>query len=149
MPQLELETRIDAPARACFDLSLDVGAHTASMGDSGERVVGGVAEGVMGLGDEVTWRARHFGVPFTMTSRITALEAPRRFVDEQVRGPFERWWHEHVFDEVDGRTRMLDRIEFASPVGPVGRIVDRLVLEQYMTRLIERRNAWLAAELSR
>ena len=149
MPQLELETWIDAPARACFDLSLDVGAHTASMGDSGERVVGGVAEGVMGLGDEVTWRARHFGVPFTMTSRITALEAPRRFVDEQVRGPFERWWHEHVFDEVDGRTRMLDRIEFASPVGPVGRIVDRLVLEQYMTRLIEQRNAWLATELSR
>lgn len=149
MPRLDLETWIDAPARACFELSLDVGAHTASMGDSRERIVAGVVEGVMDLGDEVTWRARHFGVPFTMTSRITALEAPHRFVDEQVRGPFRRWWHEHVFEDVGGRTRMLDQIDFASPVGPVGRVVDRVVLERYMTRLIEQRNAWLRAELSR
>lgn len=149
VPQLRLETWIDAPARACFELSLDVGAHTASMGDSGERAVGGVLEGVMGLDDEVTWRARHFGVPFTMTSRITALQAPRRFVDEQVRGPFRRWWHEHLFEEVGRRTRMLDRIDFSSPAGPVGRVVDRLVLERYMTRLIGQRNVWLKAELER
>lgn len=58
---------------------------------SGERIVGGVASGAMKLGDSVTRQARHFGIPFTMTSRITELTAPTRFVDEQVSGPFRRW----------------------------------------------------------
>ena len=148
MPRIVLTTTAPAPARACFDLSLSVDAHTSSMARSGERVVGGVRTGTMGLGDSVTWRARHFGIAFTMTSRISEYDAPRRFVDEQVTGPFRRWWHEHRFDERDGRTVMTDTVEFASPLGPLGRVVDRLFLTGYMTRLLEARNRWLVRELS-
>ena len=101
----------------------------------------------MERGDTVTWRARHFGAWFTMTSRITELTAPTRFVDEQVSGPFAYWWHEHVFEERDGATVMTDRVEFASPLGPIGRLVDRLVLTRYMTRLLAQRNRWLADAL--
>ncbi|MFZ0161662.1 MAG: SRPBCC family protein, partial [Kineosporiaceae bacterium] len=96
-----LETRIEAPLAACFDLSLSVDAHTASMIGSGERAISGVTTGTMGLGDAVTWRARHFGVPFTMTSVITAHDFPHRFVDEQAHGPFAFWWHEHTFTALD------------------------------------------------
>jgi hypothetical protein len=64
-----IETIINAPAGACFDLSLS-----------------GVTVGVMKLGDTVTWQARHFGIPFRMTSAITEYEHPGRFVDEQLRG---------------------------------------------------------------
>lgn len=147
MPRLVLTTEIAAPAQACYDLSLTVEAHTSSMAASGERAVAGTTSGVMGLGDTVTWRARHFGIPFTMTSRITAHEAPHRFVDEQVSGPFARWWHEHTFVEAGGVTTMTDVVEFASPLGPLGRFVDRVVLTRYMTRLLTERNGWLAAEL--
>lgn len=149
MPTIVLVTRIPASPRECFDLSLSVDAHTASMRDSGERAVGGVTQGVLGPGDTVTWRARHFGVPFTMTSRISAHEPPHRFVDEQVAGPFRRWWHEHRFEAVEGGTRMTDVVELASPAGALGRLVDRWVLTRYMTRLLGARNAWLVAELSR
>lgn len=123
-------------------------AHTESMSRSDEQIVGGVSSGAMGLGDTVTWRARHFGVWFTMTSRITEFVAPSRFVDEQASGPFACWWHEHVFEERDGTTVMTDTVEFASPAGPVGRLVDTLVLTQYMTRLLTQRNRWLVHELS-
>ncbi|MFS0884896.1 SRPBCC family protein [Aeromicrobium sp. 179-A 4D2 NHS] len=149
MPSLTLMTRIAAPVAACFELSLTVEAHTASMGDSGEQAIGGVTTGVMGPGDRVTWRARHFGVPFTMTSAITEYDSPHRFVDEQVRGPFRSWRHEHVFAPVPDGTLMTDRVEFASPAGPIGRLVNRLVLTRYMTGLLEERNAWLRAELER
>jgi ligand-binding SRPBCC domain-containing protein len=118
------------------------------MSRSGERIVGGVRTGALGLGDSVTWRARHFGIPFTMTSHITELVAPSRFVDEQVSGPFARWWHEHVFEERDGTTLMTDTVEFASPVGPVGRVVDAVVLTRYMTGLLTERNRWLTEALS-
>lgn len=102
----------------------------------------------MGPGDTVTWRARHFGIPFTMTSRISEYESPRRFVDEQVSGPFGRWWHEHRFEQRNGATLMTDTVEFASPLGPVGRVIDTLFLTRYMTRLLEKRNHWLATALS-
>jgi ligand-binding SRPBCC domain-containing protein len=143
MPTFELETRIAAPPETCFDLSLDVDLHMASTSPSQERAVAGVTHGVMGLADEVTWEARHFGIPWHMTSRIIEHERPNRFVDEMQRGPFGRWRHVHVFEAVDGGTRMQDQVYFASPFGPLGRLVDAAVLHSYMTRLIERRNAHL------
>lgn len=148
MPRIVLATSLPATAQQCFDLSLSVDAHTASMSRSGERIVGGVSTGRMRLGDVVTWRARHFGVPFTMTSRITELSAPSRFVDEQVSGPFASWWHEHVFEERAGSTLMTDTVRFESPAGPLGRLVDRLVLTDYLTRLLTQRNEWLSDALS-
>ncbi len=117
------------------------------MASSGERAVAGVTSGVLGLGDDVTWRARHLGVWFTMTARITELDAPRRFVDEQVRGPFGRWWHEHEFQPVEGGTSMTDRVEFGSPFGPLGAAVDSLVLRRYLERLLRTRNAWLVEQV--
>ncbi len=132
----------------CFELSLSVDAHTASMAGSGERVVGGRSTGMLGPGDEVTWRARHFALPFVMTSRISEHQPPRRFVDEQVSGPFRSWWHEHLFDPAPAGTMMTDVVEFESPAGLLGRAVDRLLLERYMTSLLEQRNRWLAEMLA-
>ncbi len=103
-----------------------------------------------GPGEEVTWRAWHVGVPFRMTSRIAEYDRPRIFVDQQVRGPFGEWRHEHRFEEADGHTVMRDVVDFRSPLGPLGALVDRLVLRRYMTRVLETRNAVLreAAESS-
>jgi ligand-binding SRPBCC domain-containing protein len=149
MPTVRLETLVRAPVADCFDLSLSVDAHTASMGPSGERVVGGVASGRMGPGDSVTWRARHFGLPFRMTSRITAWDRPARFVDEQVAGPFRSWWHEHTFRAVAEGTLMVDVARFEAPYGLLGRVVEALVLTGYMRRLLAQRNDWLRQELER
>ena len=86
MPSIRLETVIGAPVGDCFDLSLSVDAHTASMSASGERAIGGVTSGVMKLGDTVTWRARHFGIAFRMTAGITEYQYPDRFAGEQQQG---------------------------------------------------------------
>ena len=148
MPSFRIETVIAAPVADCFALSLSVDAHTASMGQSGERAVAGVTSGEMTLGDTVTWRARHFGIPFRMTSAITAYEHPTRFVDEQQRGPFRCWWHEHRFTPTDaGGALMVDVVRFRSPLGPLGRVADAVVLGRYMPHLLHQRNAWLKQEL--
>lgn len=148
MPRIELTTEVPATPAECFELSLSVDAHRSSMSDSGERAISGVTSGVMRRGDSVTWRARHFGFPFTMTSVISHYDAPHRFVDEQESGPFRRWWHEHRFEPVAGGTRMTDVVEFESPAGAVGRFMNALVLTRYMTKLLEQRNAWLVDALS-
>ncbi|WP_018157499.1 SRPBCC family protein [Demetria terragena] len=145
MPRIELETQVGSTPERCFDMSLSVDAHRASMERAGERAIRGVTHGVMRLGDSVTWRARHFGIPFTMTSVISQYESPHRFVDEQISGPFRRWWHEHRFEPVAAGTLMTDIVEFESPVGALGRLVNDLVLTRYMTKLLEERNDWLRA----
>jgi len=147
--RFERETFISAPRDLVFDLSLDVDAHRASMSASNERAIAGVTSGRIGLGEQVTWRATHFGIPFRMTSRVTALERPDRFVDEQVRGPFRSFHHEHVFEDAEDGTRMVDRVRFDAPLGPIGQLVERAVLGRYLPHLIEVRGAYLKAEAER
>ncbi|MEM9656341.1 MAG: SRPBCC family protein [Actinomycetota bacterium] len=147
--EFECEERIAAPVETVFDLSLDIDVHVASMADSGERAIGGVTSGLIGLGENVTWRAKHFGVPFTMTSRITEFDRPARFVDEQQRGPFRRFRHEHLFEPVDGSTLMTDRISFDAPLWVLGDVVELAVLGRYLEKLIRERNKFLKAEAER
>jgi ligand-binding SRPBCC domain-containing protein len=143
--ELVLRTIVDAAPDVVFAASLDVDAHVASMSASGERAVGGVSSGQLGLGDTVTWRARHLGVVWRMTSRVDELDPGRRFVDEQVHGPFARFRHEHVFEADGGGTRMTDLVSFRAPLGPLGRLAEKLVLARYLEHLLRDRNAYLKA----
>jgi ligand-binding SRPBCC domain-containing protein len=143
--ELDLTTQITAPIEAVFDLSLNIDAHAESMGRSREQAIAGVTSGQIGLGQSVTWRARHFGLPFTMTSRIVELDRPRWFVDEQTSGPFRTFRHEHRLSFADDVTTMRDLVHFEAPVGPLGRLAERAVLERYLESLIEDRNAHLKA----
>src|SRR4051794_1131705 len=131
------------PPEAAFDLSLSIDLHLGSFADTHERAVAGVTAGVIGPGEFVTWRARHFGITWTMTSVIAEWDRPLRFVDEQRSGPFKSFRHEHVFEAVEHGTRLLDRVEFEAPFGLVGRAVERAVLARYMRRLIDVRNTFL------
>ncbi|WNV90554.1 SRPBCC family protein [Umezawaea sp. Da 62-37] len=146
MPHFEVTTSIAASPRRVFDVSLDVGVHTASMADAAEQAVAGVVSGRLRSGDEVTWRARHFGVWWRMGARIVVHEPPEYFVDEQVEGPFRWWRHEHRFAP-DGRggTVMRDVVGYAAPFGPLGRFAEVAVLDRYLRKLIVDRNAHVGA----
>ena len=115
----------------------------ASTTKTGERVVGGVMSGLIGLGDEVTWEAVHLGVRQRLTARITRLEPPALFVDEMVRGAFRGFTHVHEFQDAGGETLMVDRFDYSSPLGPLGRLADWLFLERYMRALLVERAAYL------
>ena len=141
----ERTTRIQAPRERVFDLSLRVDLHEGSMRHYRERSVASTAAALLGPGDTVTWRAWHFGLPWTMTSRIVECDPPSRFVDEQARGPFAAFRHEHVFEADSDATVMVDRVEFRAPGGPVGRLAERVLLGRYLARLIDERNAFLTA----
>ena len=138
MQTIILETQIAAPIERCFHLSLSIDLHMESCG---ERAIAGVTHGLIGLGETVTWRGRHFGVDITHQSRITHYERPRYFQDAMVRGAFRSFVHDHFF-EPDGRdgTCMRDELRFAAPLGPIGWAVERLALKRYLTSFLIRRN---------
>jgi len=139
VPVVHLETSIDAPIERVFDLCRSVDAHVATSGATDERAVGGVTTGLMALGDEVTWSARHLGRRWRLTSRITVLERPHRLVDEQVAGVFARFRHDHLFEMRGAVTVVRDAFDYTSPLGPLGRIADRLVVERHMVRFLAER----------
>lgn len=141
----ECVTRTSKSVQELFDLSLNIDAHTGSKSDSKERAIRGVTSGQITVGEEVTWRATHFGVPFTMTSKITSMDAPHSFTDQQQHGPFKIFRHNHEFLAGNGETIMIDRIEFQAPLGPLGWLAERLVLGWYMPQLIRKRNQFLVA----
>jgi len=140
-------TTIAASPKAVFDASLDIDAHLASMEASGEKAIAGVTSGLIGPGETVTWRAKHFGITWKMTSKITEYERPHRFVDEQVRGPFHRFYHEHRFTPDGNGTIMADSITFEAPFGLFGRAAERLILNSYLPKLIAERNSYLKTTL--
>ena len=143
----ECTTRTSAPKAELFDRARSIDAHKDSMAHSKEKAIAGITSGPISLGEEVTWRAWHFGVPLQMTSRITEMQVPNYFVDEQIKGPFRRFRHVHEFSEDASGTTMVDRIEFAAPFGPLGRLVEKLVLARYLQQLIEMRNRHLTGGL--
>jgi ligand-binding SRPBCC domain-containing protein len=62
------------------------------------------------------YRIRVHGIPVRWRTEITAWEPPFRFVDEQRRGPYRLWVHEHTFQEIEHggapMTEVTDRVRY-------------------------------------
>ncbi|MGE3173429.1 MAG: SRPBCC family protein [Planctomycetota bacterium] len=137
MGLLELSTWIRAPVGRCFDLARSIEAHCESARSTAERVVEpGRLSGLLGLGDRVTFEARHLGLRRRLTAEIVEFEPPHRFVDVMVRGPFRSLRHEHRFAAHADGTRMHDVLRWELPCGVAGRVADRLVVTPHLRRFL-------------
>lgn len=145
MTLIKLITKINAPVQVCFDLARNIDLHKQSMQHTGEKAVAGVINGLIGLNETVTWQARHFGVVMRMTSKITDLQYATSFTDEQVKGPFKMLKHQHTFQQIGCYTLMCDYFEFESPLGWLGRVIDRLIMKDHLSRLLLKRNEEIKA----
>ena len=99
----------------------------------------------MRQGALIDYTLRLRGLPVRWTSEITEWEPPYRFVDEQRRGPYRRWTHEHTFVEQNGATLVCDRVDYAVPGG---RLVNRLLVERDLARIFAYRRTALAELLA-
>lgn len=96
-------------------------------------------------GTIIDYRLRLRGLPIRWRSRIRAWEPPYRFVDEQVRGPYRQWVHEHRFVEDGDETIVIDEVAY-DVLG--GWIVDRLLVRPDVERIFAYRAEALARALS-
>jgi ligand-binding SRPBCC domain-containing protein len=134
MQRIILETQINAPAAVCFDLMRDVRLHKQTTAHT---------NGAVGLGQTATFEGTHFGMRQRLTVEVTAFERPHLFVDEMIEGNFSSFKHIHEFTDTAGVTLMRDTVDWTSPFGILGRIVDKLFLKPHLTKLISTRNAKL------
>lgn len=121
----------------------DIRIHTETTMQTDEMAVAGVTDGMIGLGQTVTFEGTHFGMRQRLTVQVTAFERPHLFIDEMTEGNFRSFKHIHEFVRVRSGTLMRDKIIWTSPFGIVGKLVDRLFLESHLRNLVTTRNARL------
>jgi ligand-binding SRPBCC domain-containing protein len=95
---------------------------------------------VMAVGTLIDYRLRVHGLPLRWRTRIAEWNPPSHFADEQLRGPYRLWYHEHMFEPVQGGTRMRDRVRYAVWGG---RLVNRLLVRRDIERIFAYRTAAL------
>ena len=140
MPILKLKTIINADIQIVFDLSRSIDLHKISTKHTNEEAVAGKTSGLIELGEQVTWRAKHFGMYQNLTSKITNYKNPNYFTDEMVSGAFKSFKHEHHFEYINNQTVITDHFEYISPFGVFGKLIDSLFLKKYMINLLDKRN---------
>lgn len=85
-------------------------------------------------------RIRWLGVPLRWRGLIREYDPPYRFVDVQVRGPYARWEHRHLFREERGGTWVEDRVTYRLPLGPLGRLLHSLWVGWQLKRIFAYRS---------
>jgi len=90
----------------------------------------------MRAGALIDYRIRIHGLPLRWRTRITAWEPPFRFVDEQLRGPYRQWIHEHTFEALPGGTLCRDRVRYAVWGGA---LINRLFVRADIQRIFAHR----------
>ncbi len=140
MPKIILRTEIKAEKNVVFDLSRSIDLHKISTKHTDEEAIAGKTSGLIGLGESVTWKARHFGAYRILTSKITELDFPNYFADQMIEGAFHSFRHEHRFSDTPNGTIMTDVFTYKSPYGILGRFVDAIFLQRYMESLLQKRN---------
>jgi ligand-binding SRPBCC domain-containing protein len=98
----------------------------------------------------IDYRIRLFGIPVKWRTRIDAFEPGRRFIDRQLSGPYRTWIHLHEFSDVDGgkATKMIDRVDYEVPFGPVGSVARALFVRRTLDRIFDHRASVIASAIS-
>jgi ligand-binding SRPBCC domain-containing protein len=127
-------------------LARSVDFHVQSARHTGEKAVAGRTSGLLELGEEVTWEARHLGVRQQLTSRITVFQPPIYFQDRTIKGAFRFLEHDHYFEPGEnGGTVMVDVLRFQAPFGPIGWLAERVILTRHLRRFLQERGVALKA----
>lgn len=90
-------------------------------------------------GARIDYRLRLAGVPLGWRTVIREWKPGERFVDEQERGPYALWRHEHVFTPAGDGTLMLDRVDYRLPLGPLGRAAHAVAVRSVLAAIFDYR----------
>ena len=97
---------------------------------------------VMREGTLIDYRLRVHRLPLRWRKRISAWQPPHRFVDEQSRGPYRQWIHEHTFEPRNHGTLVRDLVRYAVPFDFIAHLL-------FVRRDIEKIFEFRAEELKR
>ena len=140
MTRIKVTTTINTPIEIVFNNCRNIDIHQYSASKTNEKAIEGRTSGLINKGETVTWKGKHFGIYLKHQSIITKMDFPNYFVDEQLKGHFKSFKHQHFFTQKENQTIMTDILEYKTPFGFFGKIFNRLLLKNHLTKFIQNRN---------
>ena len=80
-----------------------------------------------------------FGIPMSWITEIKTVKENEFFVDEQRKGPYTIWHHEHHFKEVEGGVEMTDIVTYVVPLGILGKIAHPIIVKGKLEEIFKHR----------
>ncbi len=68
-------------------------------------------------------------------TEIREVDAPFKFMDKQLKGPYALWEHTHLFEEVPGGVKMIDTVSYALPLGWLGVFMHSIVVKKKLDEI--------------
>ena len=79
------------------------------------------------------------GIKVHWVTEITQVQESHYFIDEQRFGPYALWHHQHHFIEVPGGVKMTDEVNYAIPLGILGRLAHFIFVGREVNRIFDHR----------
>lgn len=143
MTTIKITTHYFASIETVFDTNRNIDIHQQSASKTKEVAIAGITSGLINKNETVTWKGKHFGVYLTHQSLISEMDFPTYFVDEQLKGQFKNFKHQHFFEQKENYVEVTDLLEYETPFGIFGQLFDKLFLKKHLTNFIIHRNAVL------
>jgi ligand-binding SRPBCC domain-containing protein len=141
LPIIKLTTEVNnANIEIVFDLIRSIDLHKISAHKSKAAAIAGKTSGLISLNESVTWSAKYLGFTQELTSKITDYIYPTFFANEMVKGAFKSFRHEHYLTQEKDNMIVKDVFDYTAPSRVLGKLVDFLFLEKYMTNFLKERN---------
>ncbi len=86
--------------------------------------------GELATGTLIRYKLRWHGLPMRWTSEIVDWDPPHCFVDNQIKGPYALWHHEHRLASQGEGTLIRDEVTYALPLGVIGRLINALFVHK-------------------
>ena len=91
-------------------------------------------------GQVMTYKVKPlFGIAVSWMTEITHVQLLKYFVDEQRKGPYKLWHHQHHFKAIEGGTEMIDIVHYRLPLGLLGSMVNELTVKKELRKIFSYR----------
>ena len=140
MASIHLTTFIAAPIERVFDLSRHLAIYKQIFKSRKGEFRSGAASSLLNSGETVSVIGKIGGKNRLTMLKLTRIQQPVAFTEEQVKGDLELYKHEHHFKPVDNGTIVIDLVEYKPPKDFLGRILARIYLRKYLEEFIGKRN---------
>ena len=137
--ELNITQRIDAPLEKVFDFfSNPENLAEITPSKLGFNILT-PSPIVMEKGTLIDYTIKLFGIPIRWRTLITSYNPPKKFVDEQLKGPYSFWHHTHTFEAIDQGVEMKDIVRYSIPFGVLGRLLHFLWIKNDLKKIFNHR----------
>lgn len=129
-----------SPELAWSFFSNPANLQTITPGDMGFKIISKHHGEKIYAGQIIIYKLSPFpGIPLYWVTEITQVQDCKYFVDEQRKGPYSLWHHQHHFKEIENGVEMTDLVHYKIPLGLIGKIAHHLFIKNKLRKIFEYR----------